>query len=162
VNQAGVELARLKPIDGFPQVADKIASDPDKTTTIYRHFDRLLARNLLLLQSELAQLKALQNRYDTEDLKKRDQITIDCHRDWGEFEKHAITTENNGQLIPPDPNRKEKMELAVKIRAKPKEYRKFSTQPFLSHPTASNQANQTNTSPSTKRSSTPNHQPPPP
>lgn len=85
MNQAGVELARLKPIDGFPQVADKIASDPDKTTMIYRRFDRLSARNLLLLQSELAQLEALQNRYDTEDLKKRDQITIDCHRDWGEF-----------------------------------------------------------------------------
>jgi hypothetical protein len=79
MNQVRAELARLRPIGGFPQVA----SDPDKTTTIYRRFKRLSARNLLLLQSELAQLEALQNRYDTEDL-KRDQITIDCHRDWGE------------------------------------------------------------------------------
>jgi hypothetical protein len=88
----------------LPQVADKIASDPDKTTTIYRRFDQLTARYLLLLRSEFAQLEALQNRYGTEDLKKRDQITINCHRDWGSFEKHGTTTEDNGQLILPDLN----------------------------------------------------------
>jgi hypothetical protein len=124
MNQAGAELARLQPIDGFPRVADKIASDPDKTTTIYRRFDRLSARNLLLLQAELAELEALQNRYDTEDLKKRDQITIDCHHEWGEFEKHGTATESKGKLIPADPNQKERMDLAMKIRAKLKEYRK--------------------------------------
>lgn len=73
MNQVASELGRLKPSDGFPLVADKIASDADKTTTIYRRFDRLSARNLLLLQGELAELETLQNRYDAEDLKKRDQ-----------------------------------------------------------------------------------------
>jgi len=72
MNQAGAELARLKPIDGFPLVADKITSDVDKTTTIYRRFDRLSARNLLLLQAELAELETLQNRYDANNLKKKD------------------------------------------------------------------------------------------
>jgi hypothetical protein len=50
----------------------------------------------------------------------------------GKFEKHGTTTEDNGQLIPPDPNQKEKMVLAMKIRPKLKEYRKFSTQLFIS------------------------------
>jgi hypothetical protein len=116
------ELAKQQPIDGFPRVADKIVSDHDKTTTIYRRFDRLSARNLLLLQAELAELETLQNRYDAEDLKKRDQITIDCHREWGQFEKHSTATENNGQVKPPDPDQKERMEVAMKIRAKLKEY----------------------------------------
>jgi hypothetical protein len=121
MNQAGAELAGLKPTDGFPLVADKITSDVDKTTTIYRRFDRLSARNLLLLQAELAELETLQNRYDAEDLKKKDQITIDCHRLWDQFEKHSAARESNGLLTRPD--QKEKMELAMKIREKLKEYR---------------------------------------
>ena len=131
MNQAEAELARLRPVDGFPKVADKIASDPDKTTTIYRRFDRLSARNLLLWQSELAQLEALQNRCDTEDLKKKDQITIDCHRDWVEFEKYGTITGDGSQSISQDPNQKEKMKLAMKIRAKLKEYRLSSTAPLF-------------------------------
>jgi hypothetical protein len=127
MNQAGAELGGLKPIDGFPLVADKIDSDVDKTTTIYRRFDRLTARNLLLMQAELAELETLQNRYDAEDLRKRDQVTIECHRDWGEFEKYSSATENNGQ--PTWPDQKEKMKLVMKIREKLKEYRKCFRRP---------------------------------
>jgi hypothetical protein len=39
------------PIQGFPRVADKIAHDPDNTSTIFRRFDRLSARNLLFLEA---------------------------------------------------------------------------------------------------------------
>lgn len=137
MNPVAAELARLKPIDGFPRVADKIASDHDKTTTIYRRFDRLSARNLLLLQAELAELETLQNRYDAEDFKKRDQTTIDCHREWRQFEKHSTATNNNGQIIQPGQDQKERMEIAMKIRAKLKEYRECSSQLLLSPYTSS-------------------------
>jgi hypothetical protein len=127
MSQICAELGGLKPIDGFPLVADKIASDADKTTTIYRRFDRLTARNLLLLQAELAELETLQNRYDAEDLKKRDQVTIECHRNWVEFEKYSSATENNGQ--PTWPDQREKMRLVMKIQEKLKEYRKYQRHP---------------------------------
>ena len=52
---------------GYPSLAGFIASDPDKTTSIYRRFDRLAARNLLYLQSELAELEAQQDAFDAED-----------------------------------------------------------------------------------------------
>jgi hypothetical protein len=68
MNQGAAELGRVKPINGFPRVADKVASDIDKATTIYRRFDRLSARNLLFLEAELAELEALQNKYDADDL----------------------------------------------------------------------------------------------
>jgi len=63
MNPTALELgrARQKPIHGFPRVAAKIAHDCNKTTTIYRRFDRLSACNLLYLQAELAELEALQN-----------------------------------------------------------------------------------------------------
>jgi hypothetical protein len=38
----------------------KLASDPDKTTTIFRRYDRLSSRSLLFLEAELAELEALQ------------------------------------------------------------------------------------------------------
>ncbi|KAF8849546.1 hypothetical protein BDZ45DRAFT_680448 [Acephala macrosclerotiorum] len=46
---ADVEKARPEPVNGFPQLAAKITSDPDKTTTSYRRYDRLSARNLHFL-----------------------------------------------------------------------------------------------------------------
>ncbi|KAF2023207.1 hypothetical protein EK21DRAFT_105440 [Setomelanomma holmii] len=41
-----------------PSVADLISSDPDRTSLVFRRFDKLAARSLLYLQSELADLEA--------------------------------------------------------------------------------------------------------
>jgi len=43
---------------GYPQFAAFIADDPDRTTTIYRRFERLTAQDLLYLETEIAQLEA--------------------------------------------------------------------------------------------------------
>jgi len=115
-----VEVARPKPINGFPRLASKIASDPDKTTTIYRRFDRLSARNLLFLEAELAELEALQDNYDAADLNNADITTIMCHSDWRKFERCAREKDDDGTFVQPRQN--EKMELALKIKEKLKEY----------------------------------------
>jgi hypothetical protein len=118
-----VELASqpAKPARGFALVASKIASDSDKTTTIYRRFDELSARNLLFYQAELAELEGQQRDYDEVDRNAKDQASIECQRDWSEFEKHASEDEN-GMV---QRREKEKMELAMKIREKLEKYRKL-------------------------------------
>lgn len=54
-------------IDGFPALASFIASDPDRSTFIYKRFDRLAARNLLILQDELAEMQSQLDNFDRED-----------------------------------------------------------------------------------------------
>jgi hypothetical protein len=102
------------PRRGFALVASKLASDIDKTTTIYRRFDELSARNLLFYQAELAELEEQQKEYDDEDRNARDQVSIECQKDWNEFVRNA--KEGNER-------QKEKMELAMKIREKLEKYR---------------------------------------
>lgn len=54
-------------IDGFPALATFMASDPDRSTFIYKRFDRLASRNLLTLQSELADMQSQLDAFDRED-----------------------------------------------------------------------------------------------
>ena len=49
---------------GYPRFAAFVANDEDRSTTIYRRFERLSARNLLYLETELAELEAAQDRLD--------------------------------------------------------------------------------------------------
>ncbi|PMD32093.1 hypothetical protein L207DRAFT_590966 [Hyaloscypha variabilis F] len=53
--------------NGFPRVTTFIASDPDGLTSIYRRFDKLNVRNLLLLEAKVAALEELQEKFDIED-----------------------------------------------------------------------------------------------
>lgn len=112
VEDGGIQVHHLK---GYPSLAAFIASDKDKSTAIYRRFDRLSARNLLRFQSELAELEAQQDALDEEDF-------------------HATTEEKGilGSWIvfsekaaePGNIRERERMELAREIREKLKEYRK--------------------------------------
>lgn len=52
--------------EGYPRFAAFIAHDDDKSTTIFRRFERLAARNLLYLESELFELEAKQDKLDEE------------------------------------------------------------------------------------------------
>jgi hypothetical protein len=54
-------------IDGFPRTAAFIARDPDKTATVFRRFDELSARNLLILQGRVEALQAEQQLQDKQD-----------------------------------------------------------------------------------------------
>merc|ERR1712000_156127 len=53
--------------DGYPSLAAFMASDRDKTAQIYKRFDWLSSRNLLYLQSELAELEERLHTYDEQD-----------------------------------------------------------------------------------------------
>jgi hypothetical protein len=102
---------------GFALVASKINSDPDKSTTIYRRFDELSARNLLFYQAELAELEEQQKRYDEEDSAAKDKASIECQSDWNSFAKAASGTDvANGREA-------EKMRLAMKVRELLEKYR---------------------------------------
>ena len=52
------------PLEGYAAVAAWIALDPDSETFVFRKFDRLAARNLLYLQSELLAVEKDLDRLD--------------------------------------------------------------------------------------------------
>ena len=111
VEKDSVKIHYLK---GYPSLAAFIASDKDKSTAIYRRFDRLSARNLLYLQSELADLQAQQDAFDEEDRNAGIEVK-GIASNWEAFRKKAAEVDNEGQ--------KERMELIQEIRGKMKEYR---------------------------------------
>ncbi|KAK9790475.1 putative DUF6594 domain-containing protein [Seiridium cardinale] len=112
--------ARREPINGFPRVANKIASDPDRTGTIYRRFDRLASRALLLMEAEIAELEALQDKYDEEDRLRGDRLSGESRSKWSTFEKQASEKDNNGIMV--NPAEAKRMELAMVIRDKLEKY----------------------------------------
>jgi hypothetical protein len=101
-------------LPGFPSLASFIATDPDRTTFIYNRFDELSARNLLYLQSELAELQSKQRKFDEEDATSRNMENKQCARNFASFEKAALQDGNEKQ--------KERMNLMLQIRRTIKEY----------------------------------------
>ncbi len=133
MNQSISSLEKPKPIQGFPRVADNIACDPDRTSTIFRRFDRLSARNLLYQEAQIAELESRQNRSDKQDLTAATSTFIGCHGDWRKFEAYA--TERNGDGSFAKPDQAARLELALEIKDKLNEYRKskymgFDREPF--------------------------------
>ena len=99
-------------VKGYPSLAAFIASDCDKSTAIYRRFDRLSARNLLYLQSELLELDAL----DAEDSRGLIEDK-ESSRNWQSLQRKAAEPGNTRQ--------KERVEVLKEIRTLMKEYRTF-------------------------------------
>lgn len=69
----------------FPSLGRFVASEPDAGTLVFGRFDSLLARNLLFLQSELAELEAEQRRLDTEDTVSTNHEEKSSRQDWKLF-----------------------------------------------------------------------------
>lgn len=110
-----VELGSVKPeyLNGFPYLSNFIATDEDNSTSIYHRFDRLGARNILYLQSELTDLEARQRKFDEEDGKGSRDDKL-CAWDWAEFKR----------LSSSQGRQKDRMQLVVDIRKTIKEYSK--------------------------------------
>lgn len=106
--------SRLQYVTGFASLANFIASDRDGTTLIFKRFNELAARNLLYLQSELAELHAQQQAFDREDV-TADLNTKQCARNFKDFKEAAV---NGG-----DQRQKERRKLMLQIRELLKEYR---------------------------------------
>ncbi|KAF2182350.1 hypothetical protein K469DRAFT_586666 [Zopfia rhizophila CBS 207.26] len=104
---------QLRYLPGYPSLAAFIASDRDQTAAIYRRYNRLAARNLLHLQSELAELEAEQDRLDEEE-RLGDNASKQFSRNWPDFCCAALS----------DPRQKERKQLAENIRTTLHEYRK--------------------------------------
>jgi hypothetical protein len=102
---------------GFAGVADFIASDKEHSTSIYRQFQKIAARNILYLQSELRELELRQEEFDRDDA-TGDLDAIRVAVDWQEFRDRARD--------PNDERAKERMQLVKEIRKKVKEYRRSS------------------------------------
>ena len=103
---------------GYPSFAAFIASDKDKSTAIYRRFDRLAARNLLQLQDELLHLEARQDALDAAyfHVPKEQKLTV---KDW-----ILLKDEANRR---PDGQDHERYQIALRIREVLKEYRLLRT-----------------------------------
>lgn len=84
-------------IDGYPSLAAFMASDRDKTTLIFKRFNRLSARNLLYLESELAELQTKLDAYDEQD--RVDADSLQCARNWESFKRRAESQPERMQLI---------------------------------------------------------------
>lgn len=111
------EYARLQIVESNLFSVVGADSDVDKTTTIYRRFDELSARNLLFYQAELAGLEEELKQLDNEDRDAKDQTSIAFQRDWSTFVSYA-----NGDGVTAKAKEKEKLELAMKIRDKLEKY----------------------------------------
>ncbi|MGH7966701.1 MAG: hypothetical protein ACRERD_33560, partial [Candidatus Binatia bacterium] len=57
-------------LNGYPRMSAFMASDPDYVATVYRRFDELNIRNLLLLESRVAAMEKLQKELDEEDMER--------------------------------------------------------------------------------------------
>ncbi|KAK7216715.1 hypothetical protein V2G26_004718 [Clonostachys chloroleuca] len=97
--------------DGYPSLAAFMASDPDRTALMLKRFDRLTARTLLYLESELAELQAQLDAFDEEDRGSP------CARNW-------ITYKEKWQVFP------ERAKLLKAIQKTIMEYSKWKSRRF--------------------------------
>ena len=101
-------------ITGYPSLAAFIARDPDKSTAIYRRFDRLSARNLLCLQSELVELEARQDQLDAAYRARSTEEQAGA-RNWKLVNESAKSDEGTEED-------RERVKIAREIRRRLKEY----------------------------------------
>ena len=106
-----LQCVKIRYIKGYPSLAAFIASESDRSTSIYRRLDRLSARNLFYLQSELVELEARLDILDAAD-PKRTTDEKKSARAIGRFLRKGQDALR----------KKERMEVVKEIREKLKEY----------------------------------------
>ena len=104
--------------DGYPALATWIAQDPDNESLVFRKFDRLSARNLLHLQSQIIELEARLEKYDRETTQSRD---LDLRLSARRWETLVTNAKDKGKA-----EEKKRLELYEEIQVKLKQYRKES------------------------------------
>jgi hypothetical protein len=117
-NVEDIELASSSPpegparLEGYPSFAEFITQDQD--AAIYRKFERLSARNLLYLQSELHHLEGQLQQLDRDDAKDiRNEEAQKAAREWKYY-----SDEGNSRA-------KIHRELQARIAEKLRAYRTF-------------------------------------
>lgn len=104
--------------DGYPSLAAWIAHDPDSESYVFRKFNRLSARNLLNMQSDLIELERRIDDWDnTARLRQNSHLPTSMRR-WETFKELAQ-----------DPQRPEyaqikgRLGLEAELKARIREYR---------------------------------------
>ena len=103
---------------GFAEVASFQAEDKEHSSSIYRRYERLAARNLLYLQAELRELELELEEFDRDDA-QGDVEDMLAAMNWQDASDSP--TEDHY------PNVKEarRKQLILRLRAKIQEYRQF-------------------------------------
>jgi hypothetical protein len=128
----------MKYPSGYARFAAFIATDKDKSTTIYRRFERLAARNLLDLESELTELEAEQDQLDEET--RIDHDLGSSARNWRELRRQATVDENSAEFrhlnefertkkLQLKQRAEERLEVTARVRGILKEYCMRSSHP---------------------------------
>ncbi|KAF2014522.1 hypothetical protein BU24DRAFT_423448 [Aaosphaeria arxii CBS 175.79] len=103
---------------GFPSLSTFMSHNAQCESFIFKRFDRLAARNLLYMQSELAALEARLDELDAEDaLDPRGSEAKRSARMWEEFERLGGGSDGDGS-----PRMRERWEVVMKIRSTLREY----------------------------------------
>jgi hypothetical protein len=105
----------LPSLRGFPSLSAFMSDNAHSESFLFQRFDRLAARNLLYMQSELAELQKKMDEFDMQDAQPpHDLDARRCARSWTDFER--IKSSNAKQ--------QERWALMMKIRETLREYRK--------------------------------------
>lgn len=99
---------------GVPRYAAYIASDVDKSTTIYRRFDRLAARNLLCLEAEMSYIETSLDSIDNRLQAERSTHADDLLADWDSLLREC--NHPDGHLA------RQIRDLTMELREKIREY----------------------------------------
>lgn len=118
--------------EGYARYAAFIASDPDRSTTIYRKYKRLSARNLLYLEAEVAELEQQLDVLDVDDttivdIAARDEVT-DGAQDWTHLKEQVYSKKPAVKA-----RAALRIELVMRIRERLREYRKYDSAANFSH-----------------------------
>ena len=106
-------MSAVKDFHNYRTFAEFIASDEE--LLVFRRFDRLNARNLLYLQSELVALEARLKEFDDEDIADGSMDVMLSAKCWETFETRALE----------NPREAERMELIRKIQKATNRYSNF-------------------------------------
>ena len=98
---------------GFAEVSNFIAADKEHTASLFNRFEKLGARNLMYLQSELRAFELQLSRFDAQDAQGSDWVTA---MDW----QYLCDRADQG-----DVRAVKRVQLVLKIREKVKEYREY-------------------------------------
>ncbi|KAI0855357.1 hypothetical protein F4860DRAFT_519960 [Xylaria cubensis] len=103
------------PLEGYAAVAGWIALDPDNETFVFRKFDKLAARNLLCMQSELLSIEKELTVFDSQDAQEAqdDLRAKDTARTWETLINRSSTGHDGSRR---------RLELLDRLRSKIREY----------------------------------------
>lgn len=81
----------------YSTFASFVAADVDRSTLVFNRFDRLAARNLLIMQSELNELQTELDMMDMRDI--RSSESKEAPHDWVEFKRCGESEPRRMQLV---------------------------------------------------------------